>query len=489
LRTLVNAFRARYGKRALTLSSELMQKAQAWSDHLASVQSLSHSTLSDGVSAGWTALGENVGYASRGLAAVQTGLEHSPPHFKNLVGDYTEMGLGVSTDSRGWVFVTQVFARRSTPTRAYAGPSDPSVFVPISPRVVFASSAQVAGGAAVVIATGVPAGTTAVAVNLEVTRPVAAGTFQVLGPGDQFGVGSNVAVNSAGIAGQSSATTIVRVDSKGAVRVVGTATAQFRVTVLGYFRRAGAPVRAGRFVTTSSARLLDTRKSATGASLAPPAAGTTLNVQVVGRAPVPASGVAAAVVNVYSIGPTGPGSIQVGPAGTSASTWPSLVFGRAGRTTAGLMIVRLDAHGRLAVHTSVRTHVVVEVRGWFTGLYASSSGLGLFVPARPTRFFDTRTAGAATSGLRQVLLSRRSWMPACPSAVLGTATLLPVAGATAQIGPWSGSHWGTFSTAVADGGPAGAKNEFLVGTGPTRSLGVFANQPTHLVLDLSGWFT
>src|SRR4051812_14633535 len=59
---LVNQARGSVGSAPLRWSPQLATKATSWAHHLADTGVLAHSVLSQGVSPGWHALGENVGY-------------------------------------------------------------------------------------------------------------------------------------------------------------------------------------------------------------------------------------------------------------------------------------------------------------------------------------------------------------------------------------------------------------------------------------------
>jgi uncharacterized protein YkwD len=106
--TAVNTLRETHGLRWLDWNEAAYDKAVAWSNHMADEGRLSHSTLSDGVPAGWRILGENVAYAGSVAAAMQA-LEHSPPHLANILNPkFTSVAIGVvHRDGRFWV--TEVF--------------------------------------------------------------------------------------------------------------------------------------------------------------------------------------------------------------------------------------------------------------------------------------------------------------------------------------------------------------------------------------------
>ena len=104
----VNTLREVNHLRWLDWNEGAYKKAVAWSNHLADDGALSHSTLSDGVPAGWNILGENVAYAGSVQQAMDA-LEASPPHRANLLNPrFTSIAIGiVQRDGRFWV--TEVF--------------------------------------------------------------------------------------------------------------------------------------------------------------------------------------------------------------------------------------------------------------------------------------------------------------------------------------------------------------------------------------------
>jgi len=93
----------------LVPTGELMVKAQDWSEKMADDGRLSHSDITDGVTPGWTAVGENVAYATT-LEEAQTALENSAPHRSNMLNPaFTEAGVGVVWRN-GQYWLTQNFA-------------------------------------------------------------------------------------------------------------------------------------------------------------------------------------------------------------------------------------------------------------------------------------------------------------------------------------------------------------------------------------------
>lgn len=93
---LLNQLRASRGLPALRYSGGLSAKAQAWADHMAATGRFEHSTLTEGVPAGWRALAENIAYAAS-VPAVHNAWHHSPGHLANMVNPtFDNVGIGLA---------------------------------------------------------------------------------------------------------------------------------------------------------------------------------------------------------------------------------------------------------------------------------------------------------------------------------------------------------------------------------------------------------
>jgi uncharacterized protein YkwD len=111
-----NSLRSSVGVRPLKEHDALTRKAEDWAQHMARTGKLAHSNLSDGLGGlNWKSLGENVGYSSPTgvtLKTIHNLFVSSAPHRANLVNSkFTHMGVGVAKDSKGRVWVAEVFAQ------------------------------------------------------------------------------------------------------------------------------------------------------------------------------------------------------------------------------------------------------------------------------------------------------------------------------------------------------------------------------------------
>lgn len=489
---LINSFRATNGRGPLTMSAELMHKAQDWIEYLADRdKGLVHSTISDGVSPGWTVLGENLGYAGS-LDEVIHGLENSPPHRENLLlPNTTEMGIGITRTPDGRVWMAQVFAGRMTPTPQYGGVAGLSAFRPITPLVLHSTAGRQAAGTTTLLQAGgygpIPSTATSVTLVIEATNPSGNGTLTVMPPSGAPTAAWNLRVVDGGAA----VTAVAPLDSRGRVALRQSIDTGWTLTVVGYTVPRTGPSRAGRFVPVSPARLLDTRPgSLVGWSSGMPGVGATIPVTVAGRGGVPSSGVSAVVLQVAASSTASAGWVQVGRPTMVRGAWHDVVASGAGQTRSSLVVASVDSSGRVALHTGMATHLVVDVVGWYTDSSAPPSLSGLFVPVRPAVVRDER-AQSSSAGMRTTWVSGRSSIPRCASAVLGTATVIPDLRSPLQAGPAGMAPW-AWANANGDRPGVARANTVMIPTsvvdqGPALvSIGTMDR--ARVVFSVSGWF-
>jgi uncharacterized protein YkwD len=124
-----NGIRAGVGAAALREASALDAVAQAWSQKQAAAQAMSHNpSMSTQIPSGWTKAGENVAYGYE-YTAVTTAWKNSAGHYANLIGDYTDIGIGYAVGPNGYPYYTQVFGKYATPPAAVVSTATASKFV------------------------------------------------------------------------------------------------------------------------------------------------------------------------------------------------------------------------------------------------------------------------------------------------------------------------------------------------------------------------
>jgi hypothetical protein len=124
------------------------------------------------------------------------------------------------------------------------------------------------------------------------------------------------------------------------------------------------------FTALTPARLLDTRPGRAtidgqfngGGSIGP---GGIINIQVLGRGGVPASGVSAVALNVTAVAPSESGHLTVFPKGEAVPNASNLNFA-AGQTAPNMVIAKVGADGSISIrNNSGSVQVIVDIAGWY----------------------------------------------------------------------------------------------------------------------------
>lgn len=162
--------------------------------------------------------------------------------------------------------------------------------------------------------------------------------------------------------------------------------------LLNAYRVSSAPAAppATRFVPLTPARILDTRFGL-GARRAPVPAHATITFPVTGRAGVPASKVAAVVLDVSAVAPSRAGYLTVFAAGRARPLSQAAEFS-SGRSATGLVTVPV-VNGRVAVYNGSpgSLNVTADVLGYDTT--APTAGT-LFTPVGPVRIVNPARVSA-----------------------------------------------------------------------------------------------
>jgi len=208
---------------------------------------------------------------------------------------------------------------------------------------------------------GAPTNATAVALNIAVTGATSAGFITVYPCGTSrptaasltYDVGETIANN-----------VVAAVGTGGKVCLYTYGATHLIVDLVGYIPAAS------RYTALSPARLLETRTDAglstvdgqhLGAGLRP--AGSVVELQVGGRADVPADA-AAAVLNIAVTGATAPGFVTVYPCGSERPAAANLNFA-SGQTISNGVIAKTGVDGKVCVYTYAPTHIVADLNGYF----------------------------------------------------------------------------------------------------------------------------
>lgn len=229
---------------------------------------------------------------------------------------------------------------------------------------------------------GIPAGVTAVVLNLTVTNAAGPGFITAYGEGDQRPITSNVNF----VAGQTVPNlSIVPVGANGYVDLYNGSgkPTDLIADVAGYFTQSDS----SGFTPTGPTRLVDTREGL-GTARGQVAGGGSFAVQINGNgtAGLPGSGITAVALNVTVTNPKNAGFLNVYPDGQSVPTASSLNF-TAGQTIANSVVVPVGSNGKIRIRNGagLPADVIVDIVGYY-----SPAAKGAYLPIAPERLLDTR---------------------------------------------------------------------------------------------------
>lgn len=304
----------------------------------------------------------------------------------------------------------------------------------------------------------VPAGTSAVAVNLTSVDPAAAGFLTGFACDDTQPTVSSANFTAATNRG---ALAVLPVAADRSLCVFSSAAADLVVDLQGAFVADGA-----RLSPVAPDRLLDTR--------------------VTGRASVLSvampAGADAVSLNLTVTGSALAGFLTAYPCGGEIPTVSNVNFGP-GETIAGAAYVPVGDDGTVCLFTNTPVDVVVDL----TGTFAPGGALA-FTPAAPTRTYDTRDATGGWSPIHgggQVIDVRVA--PGDAVAVTGTLTIVTPArdGFLRAFG--CGATPDTSNVNATRGGVLA--NSITVELAAEGRLCVQAMVATHVVFDTTGWWS
>jgi hypothetical protein len=271
---------------------------------------------------------------------------------------------------------------------------------------------------------------------------------------------------------------IVSLGADGRIELYTHSAGDLVVDVTGVFVSATS-AHAGRFVSVTPARLVDTREPGplTGALVA----GGELTI------PLPAGvspDATALAVNVTSVDESAPGFLAARPAGSLPSTTSFVNLDGSEQAVAATAILPVSASG-LTITSSAGGHVIVDLLGWFTGSSATLSAEGLFVPIGPKRLLDTR------------LTKPRIWSGGTielPTDIADAGSLVTnvTATATDHAGYVTAYPAGTPRPGTSTLNPAMWEHtlaNLAITQISSRGMAYYAHAGTDLVVDVTGMFT
>ena len=210
---------------------------------------------------------------------------------------------------------------------------------------------------------GVPAGASAVAVNVTAVNPTGDGYITAWPANRARPDTSNLNFyadrNIPNLV-------IVPISADGKINLFNGSggTVHLLADVAGYFLGGGTPAALGAFRSLPPNRVLDTRV-AVGASGPLPAL-STLSVQITGGGGVPVTGVTAVTLNVTAVGPTVPGFLTVWPSGKARPEASNLNFS-AGQNIPNTVIVPIGVGGKIQLFNGSggTVYLLADVSGYY----------------------------------------------------------------------------------------------------------------------------
>ncbi|GAA3735577.1 hypothetical protein GCM10022239_09520 [Leifsonia bigeumensis] len=255
------------------------------------------------------------------------------------------------------------------------------------------------------------------------------------------------------------------------------------------------PLSPSRLVDTRSGPLdttLDRRAQGTGAI----PGGQSLQVPILGRGGVPATGVGAVALNVTATASISPSHLVVYPTGESRPLASNLNF-TTKQSIANMVIAKIGADGSISIFNSDgATHVIVDVAGWFPVS-------GDYQPLSPTRIADTRsgpldkTFDGQVEGVGAVTAGASLKVPILGRAGVPATGVNAVALNVTSTASTSSSFLTVYPTGEAR--PVASNVNFLAGTsvpnmviakiGADGSISIYnSDGATHVIVDIAGWF-
>ena len=274
---------------------------------------------------------------------------------------------------------------------------------------------------------------------------------------------------------------IVPAGTNGGVAVFVSDPSHVILDINGYFVAGNSS--ALEFYPLTPCRIADTR-SATGPLGGPfLSAGVARTLSVVNTCAIPPA------AQAYSLNFTAIPHVPLG----YLSTWPagqpqplvSTLNASTGAVTANAAIVPAGTNGAISVYASNDSDLAIDVNGYFAA--PGSGGLSLY-NVTPCRALDTRSNNAdPIVGILNFNISATACnVPVTASAVVLNVTVVPP-GDLRYLSLWAtGTPQPVVSTLNASDGAVTSNMAIVPAT--NGSVGIFPTDPTHLILDTSGYF-
>lgn len=353
-----------------------------------------------------------------------------------------------------------------------------STYIPVTPSRIL-NQTVVGDRATLDLTPPVPAGTTAVVLNVTATSSSGSTDVRVYPtPNDNFSVPNVSHLNV--VRGSTVANLVmVPLGNDGRVRL---RNAGGTVVVIADLQGYDAPDGSGAGYTGSTpVRLVE------GALLGP---GGVLPVQVTGCPGCAPVGAVAVALNVTGYGATSQTDLRIYP--TAVGFPPnSNLNPPPGRAVAAAAVVKTSADGRVSIRNAAgRVALKVDLTGWFTPSVAGAVTAAVFHPLAPRRIVDVDTPAVGPAGTLDVTVAGAGSVPFPGSAVMLNVTAVgPTRTTDIRVypTPTDGAVPGTSNLNVVAG--QALPNAVLATVGANGKVRLFnSGGAVHLLVDLSGWY-
>ena len=209
-------------------------------------------------------------------------------------------------------------------------------------------------------------------------------------------------------------------------------------------------------------------------------AGSVTELQITGRAGVPANATAV-VLNLTALDSTTPGYVTAYPCGTAQPYVSNLNYTPGGAAIANSATVPIGAGGKVCLYTSSATNLIADINGW----YPAGSN---FTTTTPTRLLDTRPARTGQGAVTELQITGRAGVPANATAVVLNLTALD----STTPGYVTAYPCGTAQPYVSNlnytPGGAAIANSATVPIGAGGKVCLYTSSATNLIADINGWY-
>ena len=209
-------------------------------------------------------------------------------------------------------------------------------------------------------------------------------------------------------------------------------------------------------------------------------AGSVTELQITGRAGVPANA-SAVVINLTALDSTTAGFVTAYPCGSALPNVSNLNYVPGGTAIANSATVPIGTGGKICLYTSSATNLIADINGW----YPAGSD---FTPTTPTRLLDTRPNRAGAGAVTELQITGRAGVPANASAVVINLTALDSTTAGFVTAYPCGSALPNVSNLNYVPGGTAIANSATVPIGTGGKICLYTSSATNLIADINGWY-